>query len=1105
MPFLSLLLWQFNKKKSFFSEERLIFMAGENLNDTPAQETPPASENPNQSLETQTQQMSEEKKDFNVLNNKWEFEMMPMTIEEFVSNQSADISQLHSLLTNINSNPEFKGQLVNFAGKNQEIENDIQKLNEAYRALGKEEIPEEVLRIQTVKLSNAETAKEYISNVAERSRIEFGKQLEKYAQDRRQKIITGVNSLRENYPELNNNSSFKTQFLTLLKSGSGLETELLGAINGFNVGATSYFRNIKDTFDNFKRNADVLDNQLKCLNEFMSTDDFIQALSDQTGIPVDELEVPLKAALGEEGFKAVKNGTPNVSDVMNALRFASEGNKEERKKEFEAYRNKSPEEKEKDIKNMQKARSDAEGDPKSMEEKITGAENLLKEIRESFLSEEDSILDKVDSDVRDKLSEMLTFYEDQLSYIKQGLENYNNCPEEDKLSKYGLSLKDMDGNLNMIKSELIKFIKEGLQSKDGKTTWEFRSPRSLWWSIKGWKELITEQMQRIDKKSKTGWDETIGNVAGKVTSGALKKAFQIGSQRAQTESEAIDREEREKWKEWDQKDPPYMINLLKNFNGNDVQYFRALLEELSRKGLLRWDDPVIWRNFERFCGIKMPKAAYDNVPLRNATLDQMVIETFGDQGWFKQHLNEATSNLIGKYGERQKEFDAIDGRKDSAKEMSEILRIQYNNNKEAFDEGYGQMKDNPYYFSTKDEDSIKYAGLWVKTMDSGSCTDTERFFLLLRGIATGILPMEYLAHIEVDKMFFNERWPILNWFRDGKKRSDYLMYDKMITGGQANWNSSNREEYFFKGHTPTIERFLHNEMIFNKGNIDRDSRVLERYEKVDKDFGVAPSTSENVYKKYMGANGRQLRQNAGMMNDLAFWSGRLNYFSDFNVNGEELSNKDKEQNRKVLFDNMGGFVLADAMAKSRFDGGQATRLGDTEYDKNTPGMTQAGLLVKEFSAIVKNFLTEFMMKTNFQTNYEGVTQNKETVIKLLFSNDLHKKEIQEALGSDNQQKEKMNPTDERNKYIKKVGTGELQRHIEKNKDKFLTLLKKWQEVGAFASMDVANNAKVLGITNYNIDGSSVPESLRLDYNNIIQMPTSRRPSESYDNKLPLAA
>lgn len=187
--------------------------------------------------------------------------------------------------------------------------------------------------------------------------------------------------------------------------------------------------------------------------------------------------------------------------------------------------------------------------------------------------------------------------------------------------------------------------------------------------------------------------------------------------------------------------------------------FKACLNLLAKRGRVDFYAPWLFKQLNRWQKtIKIPEDKYwhqKNLTASEEMMRQAYIYIYRDSEAFKSMKNQNASAYESKMGEYSKGWGSIAAEPGALVNEAERILKQYESD-----------HDQGKHFSTADP--IKFESIIRYAVDQGKMKAEARMRLMVRGLATGLLPFDRGVNI-TDK---NNTYPPFDWFDTGHGRGD---------------------------------------------------------------------------------------------------------------------------------------------------------------------------------------------------------------------------------------------------------------------------------------------------------------------------------------------
>lgn len=177
---------------------------------------------------------------------------------------------------------------------------------------------------------------------------------------------------------------------------------------------------------------------------------------------------------------------------------------------------------------------------------------------------------------------------------------------------------------------------------------------------------------------------------------------------------------------------------------------KALINLLCHKGHMDWNSPKLWKALEEHSGYKMPKEALTDDVLRDKWLRKIITAIWTDEKEFYDHAKVENDNAyesgMNKYAPQAEDYSNIKG--EMASQLHNMLGIWVNSH------GHPPVEVSPHKY----EKIIHYA------MTNGKMTMEQKFFYLIQGAATGLIPVQRVRMLAGEKAGILNKFPFIDYF-----------------------------------------------------------------------------------------------------------------------------------------------------------------------------------------------------------------------------------------------------------------------------------------------------------------------------------------------------
>ena len=286
----------------------------------------------------------------------------------------------------------------------------------------------------------------------------------------------------------------------------------------------------------------------------------------------------------------------------------------------------------------------------------------------------------------------------------------------------------------------------GLKSMWGKVTTDIQ-----WLSIMDHWMILNEGWEDLSRLWKRRGENARGKVGEKLTEwigdripymGQLKYEYHRRQQDSELSAVQV-------WeKALENVDSYALIEQIPHINSQD--HLKAVLNLLSKRGRLEWDDKHVWEAINRFSHFQMPihECERDTI-LRDRWLQKCISDIWSDKDLYR-HLktgNESNFNSERNKYDNQADYFANSG------ELPKQLEFQLR----TFLTAKGTKSPIP-----EEVNPHIYEGLLNYAITRGKMSMEEKFFYLIQGLRSGILPFDRLAILNAQVS--TEMFPFIDFF-----------------------------------------------------------------------------------------------------------------------------------------------------------------------------------------------------------------------------------------------------------------------------------------------------------------------------------------------------
>ena len=306
-----------------------------------------------------------------------------------------------------------------------------------------------------------------------------------------------------------------------------------------------------------------------------------------------------------------------------------------------------------------------------------------------------------------------------------------------------------------------------------------------------------ERVQSILGQTVTDWIPD-NNIWGLKYAGQLKHEFE-------RRSNASELEEVKQWKDaLENVDSFALIDLLATARGKDQ--LRAIIELLTEKGRLDWNNEKFWETLKRVSGLPMPiDACKNNSVLRDQWLQRMTTEIWDDKDKFYEWRQANDSNINSG---KEKFTQVADQLSNISGGLADALGRQLKMWVENKGKGAGAVPEevNPHLY----EKLLHYA------MSNGKMTMEDKMFYMVQGARHGLITVDRVQSLAGETGGVINQFPVIDYFN-----SNHNTLPELDALGKRIEESKNP---FEPGQKTTI--WMHLEVLRDKDAVMRMSKAM---------------------------------------------------------------------------------------------------------------------------------------------------------------------------------------------------------------------------------------------------------------------------------------
>ena len=346
------------------------------------------------------------------------------------------------------------------------------------------------------------------------------------------------------------------------------------------------------------------------------------------------------------------------------------------------------------------------------------------EIKDAFYNAGNGDSREDEESIANKIRDMNTKYFDEADEQIKAVQKME--MDETQSAQSNRGLMGLIGNMEFVSiMDMINTIKSA--GEDLSRMWKRRGERA----------------QSIFGKSLTDWIPD-NNLWGAKYAGQLKHEFE-------RRNHASELDEIKQWKDALQEvDSFKLIELLGTARSQDQ--VRAVIELLTEKGRLDWNNEKFWKTLKRLSGLPMPiEACKNNSILRDQWLQRMITEIWDDKDKFFEHRQANDSNISSgkeKFTQVADQLSNVSGGLASGLERQ--LRLWVDNK----DTGSIPEEVNPHLY----EKLLHYA------MSNGKMTMEDKMFYIVQGARHGLIAIDRVQALAGETGGVLNQFPVIDYF-----------------------------------------------------------------------------------------------------------------------------------------------------------------------------------------------------------------------------------------------------------------------------------------------------------------------------------------------------
>ncbi|MSR87441.1 hypothetical protein EXS70_04725 [Candidatus Peribacteria bacterium] len=417
--------------------------------------------------------------------------------------------------------------------------------------------------------------------------------------------------------------------------------------------------------------------------------------------------------------------------------------------------------------------------------------------------------------------------------------------------------------------------------------------------------------------------------------------------------------EQEASKKWEDalqlRDPHELLGMLGRSPTKDQ--LKAIITLLCHKGQMDWNDPNFIQAIETESGYKIPAEAMKKDVDRDKWLRKILTAIWPDEKEFYDHSrvenDSAFDSAKGKYTSLADDISNIKG--ELARQLKDMLTIWKESG------GHPPIEISPHKY----EEIIHFA------MRDGKMTMQEKFYYLVRGAASGLLPPQRVRALAGEKAGLLNKFPFIDYFSSNdntlpqlQKRAEELT--------ERDWNGN---DTFKPGAKTTM--WLHRVVAQDEGV---RTRVLKGADKIAENmdhedipfFITALGVNVNVLASTISGH-RQKVSKLGWKNAYCGYSSKFKIFGMIaklerdGKPGAHIKNEDIQ----ALAQNLGGYIFMDnALTRSVCDNFADTgrpKLAEAEYNGLEAPSATPGKNTRAYQTRLNGFVRGVLSKDSIRS------------------------------------------------------------------------------------------------------------------------------------------
>ncbi len=247
-----------------------------------------------------------------------------------------------------------------------------------------------------------------------------------------------------------------------------------------------------------------------------------------------------------------------------------------------------------------------------------------------------------------------------------------------------------------------------------------------------------------------------------------------------------------------------------------IEQLKAIINLVTKKGRLDWDDQHLWDKLEYFSGYQMPRTAcLRNSDLRNQWLQKMAADIWRDKDIF-EHWKAENDGAIDS---GRKHLDTYVEELAATNHLrTELRRLLYN---------FTRAKNGEKLAKEEEVNPHLYEGIIYYAMRNGKMSMEEKFFYLVKGVDEGLLSVDRLRAFSGEAFGILNGFPFIDYFSTGQNCSKHEIKKISIKITEQGVGV----DPFKPGARMT--KFLMEEVAFDKNVSERVGKALKRGENID--------------------------------------------------------------------------------------------------------------------------------------------------------------------------------------------------------------------------------------------------------------------------------